>query len=269
MIEGRETVEESTVLNNSDDIINKEWTRDDTSPSSSSMMDEAKEMFERYARARNSDILNENEDLKNKNKELNEKVAKLETENKNFRDNLPGMQLMIWDLEEQLKEAESKLSLYEQGTPSVSVGHCDYIYDVTHFEEDADVNTINYIFTSLLQLTNVKIAPDQYLLDCSAAIIPIFIILTTDKNINIRFLYKGNLHDFCDEWNCNVVPYITDTERAEKLRCNYESLRVQYSSAPIKNCSPALWRRKSNDGKNVTIYRRAYNVKKQLENMLR
>jgi len=262
MIEGRETVEESTVLNNSDDNINKGRTRDDTSPFSKSEQQALEDLFGQMLQTRMPLVYNKISELDAECKRKDEEIVRLTTENGDLREIMTDKDIEIKRLKKQLKQAENKLSLYEQGTPSVSVSNCDYTYDVTHFEEDADVN---FFFTCLRQLTDTKISPDKYLLDCSAAIIPIFVVLKNDKDINIRFRYKGNLNDFCKEWNCNVVPYITDTEHANKLLLNPESFKSQVNRSTLSSNSPASWRRMSNGDKNVKELERATNVKYRLE----
>ena len=122
-------------------------------------------------------------------------------------------------------------------------------------------------FLNLQKLTDIKTAPDQYLINNASAVVPIYLLLTESKKIPEIYRYKGTKSDFCREWNSNVASRIPDKDRSQALTIEYDSFKAECNRAPWKNSSPANWNRDKVDSKHKVKLDRAVNTKKHLERL--
>lgn len=264
----RETIsEESTVRDDSIGGLPKGWTRDDTSPSLTSELEQLNSLIEQRVQARISDVIKERDNLKEElKKEREEKDSVLE-ENRKLKKATINLTLKNQELQDKYDEAQRTINALRG--ESVCVPGCedyDFVYDATNFGL-ADPDVIDSFFLKLQGLAQKKDLVGNFLMDCSAAIIPIFIVLSKDERINKKYRYIGGLESFCNEWNYNVVAKISDESRRQELTCDYDCIKTMINRAPFKESNPVMWQRKLNEGKNVKVLARALNLKVQMEKL--
>lgn len=217
-------------------------------------------------------LYNENQELTQRNREL-ESELKNKTENNNeLIQTCANQAREINALKEKLKHAQDVINTNENSkqTNDSRVFFNKYEYDLMDFVEDVTTDDVNGLFNKLIELTNIKVDNDNYLIDCASAVIPVYIMLTkSQKIVNTKNHFEGNLKSFCGYWNKNVVSNIEDKERANCLICNYDSIKVEMNKAPWKNVGPAKWRMMALDSKtrNKKPLNRAYNIKGRMESL--
>lgn len=220
----------------------------------------------------NPTLYNENIELAQRNRELEDEL-KTKTENNNeLIQTCANQAREINVLKEKLKHAQDVINTNEnskQANDSRAFFN-KYEYDLMDFEEDVTTDDVNGLFNGLIELTNVKVDNDNYLIDCASAVIPVYIMLTKSQKIsNTKNHFVGNLKSFCWYWNKNVVSNIKDEERANCLICNYDSIKSEINKAPWKDTGPAKWRMMALESqtRNKKPLSRAYNIKGRMESL--
>lgn len=119
----RETIsEESTVRDDSIGGLPKGWTRDDTSPSLTSELEQLNSLIDNMIQARISDVIKENNELKEKLREM----ARISEENIKLRNVIIDLNLQINDYKQKYKEAPKTISAYESGNTSLTANYVEY-----------------------------------------------------------------------------------------------------------------------------------------------
>lgn len=205
------------------------------------------------------------ENLKVENENLRILKTNYETLSRAFTDQA----LEIENYKKKLKHAQDYINTIEQckqtKDPRPSF---QYEYNLMDFEDGITHEDINYFFNNLLEIANTKIGEGEYLIDCSSAIIPLYIMFTESQNIkNTKWHYCGTLQSFCSYWNTNIVSCIEDKVRAQQLHCNPDSIRAEKNKLPWKTSSPGTWGRKAREStkKSDRPLKRAINIKSRVE----
>ena len=221
-------------------------------------------LFEQFKNAICDEFKDENNALRKENEDLKAKCKKKD-------ETIVSQAEDINEYKKKLKQAQETINSLEKCngfgyTPPMY----KYEYNLCDFSEKANIQDIDYLFDCLSYLTEVLIKPEQYLINTISDIVAIFQVLTKDDNlVNTKFQYLGTLKSFCDYWNTNIVPYIKETERAQKLTCKYSSVKTTIGKAPWKNTTPISWRRLAMEStKKKKIYERAFNIKERTINLI-
>jgi hypothetical protein len=267
MTEREIIIEEGTVQEDNVEGRHKGWTRNDTSPSQPPEISDISSLVEQLVQARISDVIKERDELKEKVDMQNNTITHLSEENKNLRDAAIDLTLRNRELLKKRNKSQSTTETLQVVNVNISGNNgFDFKYDATNFVL-AEPVSIDSIFLKLQNLAQKTDAYGNYFVDCASAIIPIFIIITTDERIDKIYRYKGNLESFCKEWNCNVAAYISDEKRSKELTCDYNSIKAIINRAPFKDSSIVSWQRMFDEGKNKKILNRAINIKVQMEKL--
>lgn len=243
------------------------WTQNDTSPSPPSGMELINLGVEMMVQARIADVIRERDEFRERLRLSEDNEGRLSAENAKLRKIAIEKDLKISDYEKELEQKQSVIDAYKSGNINLPAHEYDFVYDATNFAAGATADLIESFFLKLQSLAQAKTKQEEWLIDCAAAVIPVFIILTKGEKINKAYRYTGTLKSFCSEWNANVASRIEDEERAKKLTCDYDSIKTQMSRAPYKGSSPALWQRMLNEGKDKKVLKRAVNVKVRMEGL--
>lgn len=210
------------------------------------------------------ELINENNALRKENEEL-------KTERKEHVETITSQAVDIKTLKKELIQAQELLKTAEKckatGDPRPMF---KYEYDLSDFNDEAEIKDVDYIFDCLLYLVEFQTKPKNYLINNASDIIPIFLVLTKDNKLeNTKWQFLGTLKAFCDYWNTNIVPYIKDPERAKKLACEYSSIKATINKAPWKGTDPISWRRLALEAtKKKKEYQRAFNIKERIVNII-
>lgn len=262
MLERQETSEEDSIQGNSGIDKNEGWICHDTSSSPPPEMGEINSLIERMVQARISDVLKENKELKEKLQEM----ARVSEENRRLRDAIADTSLLAHEYKIKYKQAQETISAYESGNQKLPDNGCFFLCSTKSFAPGTSPEFIKYFFLNLLSLAQIKDTEGKWLIDCAAAVIPIYLVVSNERKNN-KYHYKGCLKSFCNEWNCNVVANISNKERAQKLTCKYKSIVTQINRAPYKGSSPVSWHNLLDKGQNEIILGRAIDINYQLEKM--
>ena len=220
--------------------------------------------FEQFKAMLCGELIDENEALKKENEEL-------KTERKEHVETITSQAVDIKELKKRLIHTQELLRTAEEcKATGIARPMYKYEYDLTDFKTEAGINDVDYLFDCLLYLVDFQIKPEVYLINKASDIIPVFLVLTKDnKLVNTKFQFCGTLTAFCDYWNSNIVPHITDSKRAEKLACKYTSIKATIGKTPWKGTDPISWRRLASESpKKKKIYQQAFNIKERIVNML-
>lgn len=217
-----------------------------------------------FANTLYGEIIDENNALKKKNEEL-------KASNKEKDETIVSQAVYINKLKKQLEHAHKIIDTVEEckatGDPRPMF---KYEYDLSDFKNDAGIKDVDHLFDCLLRLAEAKLRPEVFLINNASDIVPIYIVLTKDSKLEDSiYQYRGKLTVFCDYWNTNIVPHIQDSERAEKLRCKYDSIKAEINKKHWKDIGPGSWRRlASESSKKKKTYQRAFNIKERIVNMI-
>lgn len=251
-----------------DNIAHKQqWSKSETVPALSKDMTDSN--LEAVKSILFPEIIEENNNLKEEIQQQQEQIESLMDENGSLRNIVVDKELEIKRCKEKLEKLQKLFSENPQEEVTVITDGLDFVFDVTHFNEYIRIDQIHFLFLQLQKLADIKIEPDKYLLDNASAIVPIFILLTQSVSIPTIYRYEGNMRDFCNEWNSNVVAYIKDKERAKALTCDYENFKRENSKEPWTSTSPATWRKDIINSRSKLKLNRAVNIKIQLEKLLK
>ena len=258
-----------------DNIADKpQWSKSETAPAPSKDITDSN--FEAVKELLFPDVMEENHKLKEENLQLKEENWQQKEQLENQVDEntrlcrvVSSQALLIQEYKEKLEKLQKVFNENNQEGVTVVTDGFDFVFDVTHFNEYIRIDQIHFLFLQLQKLVDIKIEPDKYLLDNASAIVPIFILLTQSVSIPTIYRYEGNMRDFCNEWNSNVVAYIKDKERAKALTCDYENFKRENSKEPWTSTSPATWRKDIINSRSKLKLNRAINIKLQLEKLLK
>lgn len=220
--------------------------------------------FEQFKAMVCGDLINENNALRKENEEL-------KTERKEHVETITSQAVDIKELKKRLIHTQELLKTVDEcKATGIARPMYKYEYDLTDFKTEAGINDVDYLFDCLLYLVDFQIKPEVYLINKASDIIPVFLVLTKDNKLeNTKFRFCGSLTAFCDYWNSNIVPHITDSKRAEKLACKYTSIKATIGKTPWKGTDPISWRRLASESpKKKKIYQQAFNIKERIVNML-
>lgn len=220
--------------------------------------------FEQFKAMVCGELIDENEALKKENEEL-------KVEREKHKETITRQSVDITELKNKLIHTQELLKTVDEcKATGVARPMYKYEYDLTDFKTEAGINDVDYLFDCLLYLVDFQIKPEVYLINKASDIIPVFLVLTKDnKLVNTKFQFCGTLTAFCDYWNSNIVPHITDSKRAEKLACKYTSIKATIGKTPWKGTDPISWRRLASESpKKKKDYQRAFNIKERIVNML-
>jgi len=251
-----------------DNIADKQqWSKSETTNTPSKNMTDSN--LEAVKDILFPEIIEENNYLKAENQQQKEQIENLTDENGKLHRALSEQVLLVQEYKDKLEKLQKVFDEDCQESVTVVTDGLDFIFDVTHFCEYIRIDQIHFLFLQLQKLVDIKIEPDKYLLDNASAVVPIFILLTQSTNIPSIYRYEGNMRDFCNEWNCNVVPYIKDKERAKALTCDYDNFKRERDKEPWNTTSPATWRKDAMYKRNKLKLARAVNIKQQLEKLFK
>ena len=266
MEEQREQDIEGHIIVGNNIADKQQWSKSETASAPSKNMTDSN--LEAVKSILFPEIIEENKNLKEKNQQQNEQIECLVDENGSLKSIVADKELELKKCKEQLEKLQKLFNEASQEGVTVVTDGLDFVFDVTHFNEYIRIDQIHFLFLQLQKLVDIKIEPDKYLLNNAAAIVPVYIILTSSAKIPETFRYRGSMSDFCNEWNCNVVAYIKDKERAKTITCNYDSFEREHRKEPWPKTSPATWRKDIINGRNKLKLDRAINIKIHIENLL-
>lgn len=260
------TTDSDTAQDNNTGDMQQAWASDETLPVPAD--NKYKKAVDAFGQMLYADLVRERDELKVENQEKDKENVRLREENDKLHRLTSNQALELQDCKDKIIQLQNLFNSQGHGEATVSSDVLHFEFDAVHFDEYITIEQINSLFLNLQKLVEVKISPDQYLIDSAAAVIPIYIILTQSKKINPIYRYKGGMKDFCKEWNSNVASRITDKQRAQTLTCNYEAFRKEHGRAPWRDSSPAKWTRDFSDTRNKKKMERAINTKMRLEMLL-
>ena len=214
------------------------------------------------------EIIEENNNLKEEIQHKQEQIESLTDENTRLHRALSEQVLLVQECKEKLEKLQKVFDENSQEGVMINSDGLKFTYNITNFSEYIKIDQLHFLFLQLQKLADIKIEPDKYLLNNAAAIVPIYIILTSSTKIPETFRYRGSMSDFCNEWNSNVVAYIQDKERAKAITCNPDSFEREHRKEPWPRTSPSTWRRDIINGRNKRKLDRAINIKIHIENLL-
>lgn len=180
--------------------------------------------------------------LVDENKELRERIAQLE-ENANFKDLYTNKCVENDGLKEENKLLKKENRILKQQGNGVSPPKFQYNFDMTDFNEKMKIEDIERLMDILLELAEMP-QPRGYLVEDSMDVVPIYIILSEKDTFA-----KGKSQDdrnwglaaFCNCWNNNVVPRISDEKRRKELYCDSIKIKNELSKAPWKDSASCSW----------------------------
>ena len=260
------TPDSDTVQDNNTGDMQQAWTSVETSPMPADNI--YKKAVDAFGQMVHSGLVKERDELKADNEKKTEENALLREENDKLHRLTSNQALELQEYKDKLIKLQDLFNNQRQGEPTVSSDVLHFEFDVVHFDEYITIDQINTLFLKLQEIVNIKTAPDHYLIDTAAAVVPIYIMLTQSKKINPIYRYKGTMSDFCNEWNTNVASRIADKERSQTLTCNYEAFKKEHGRAPWNKSTPATWRNDSKASRNKKKLERAANTKMHLERLL-
>ena len=259
------TTDSDTAQDNNTGDMQQAWTSVETSPVPAD--NKYKKAVDAFGQMIYADLVKERDELRVELQEKNEENAHLKEENGKLHKLTSNQALELQDCKDKIIQLQNLFNSQMQGEVTVSSDMLHFVYDVVHFDEYITVDQINTMFMNLQKMTEIMIAPDEYLINNASAVVPIYILLTKSTKIPAIYRYKGTMSDFCKEWNSNVASRISDKERAKALTCEYSSFKAEYNRAPWKGSSPANWKRDMVDSKHKVKMDRAVNTKKHLERL--
>ena len=258
-------IDSDTGQDNNTGDMQQAWTSDETSPVPAD--NKYKKAVDVFGQMFYADLVKERDELKVENQEKDKENARLREENDKLHRLASTQALELQDCKDKIIQLQSIFNSQMEGEPTISNDVLHFEYDVVHFDEYITIDQINNVFLNLQKLTDIKTAPDQYLINNASAVVPIYILLTESKKIPEIYRYKGTKSDFCREWNSNVASRIPDKDRSQALTIEYDSFKAECNRAPWKNSSPANWNRDKVDSKHKVKLDRAVNTKKHLERL--
>ena len=258
-------IETDGVQDNSTGDMQQAWTSDETSPVPAD--NKYKKAVDVFGQMFYAELIKERDELKANYEEETEKNARLREENDKLHRLASTQALELQDCKDKIIQLQSLFNSQIEGEPTISNDVLHFEYDVVHFDEYITIDQINNVFLNLQKLTDIKTAPDQYLINNASAVVPIYLLLTESKKIPEIYRYKGTKSDFCREWNSNVASRIPDKDRSQALTIEYDSFKAECNRAPWKGSSPANWNRDKVDSKHKVKLDRAVNTKKHLERL--
>lgn len=266
MEEQRERDIEGHIIVGNNTANKQQWAKSETEQSPSKHLTDSN--FEAVKELLFPEVIEENNNLKEENRQQQEKIENLTDENSKLHRALSEQVLLVQEYKDKLEKLQKVFDENSQEGVMINSDGLKFTYNITNFSEYIKIEQIDFLFLQLQKLVDIKIAPNKYLINNAAAVVPIYIILTSSSKIPETFKYKGSMQDFCNEWNSNVVAYITDKERAKAITCNSESFEREHRKEPWRNTSPATWRKDIIVKSNKLKLDRAINIKIHLENLL-
>ncbi len=221
--------------------------------------------FDEIARVVCAPLLDENTKLKSDNEKL------IEQHNKDQKkiDYLLDENVKMKEYIEKLEHAQEVIKTYQTAlethdpTPTFK-----YVYDLTDYDQGTPSLQIENNLDKLLQLANIRIRSDEYLIDCQMAVIPLFKLIINSPGKRIH--YSGDLKTLVDTWNENVVPRIDD-KRKDTLKCNYNTISKEMQKTQWKDISPESWSNLYYSGETKRFpkktLKRAINIKDRYDRM--
>lgn len=178
------------------------------------------------------------------------------------------------ELKEKIKQLEQQL---EYGNPPPSFL---YNYDITDFHEKMQATDIERLMDNFLELAETKL-PRGYLMETAMDVVSLYILLA-ERNVFRKHDNSDNdtrnwgLTSFCDCWNNNVVPRITDENRKVQLCCDSKKIKSELSRDLWKNAASCSWSNlydrcdnsKGQISKRKAKLGRAINIQRRLERHL-
>ena len=266
MEEQRERDIEGHIIVGNNIADKQQWSKSETASAPSKNMTDSN--YEAIKEILFPEMKEENNNLKEEIQQQREQIEDMTDENTKLHRALSEQVLLVQEYRDKLEKLQKLFNESSQEGVTVITDGLDFVFDVTHFNEYIRIDQIHFLFLQLQKLVDIKIEPDKYLLNNAAAIVPVYIILTSNTKIPEIFRYRGSMSDFCNEWNCNVVAYIKDKERAKAITCNPESFEREHRKEPWPRTSPSTWRRDIINGRNKRKLDRAINIKTHMENLL-
>ena len=258
-------IETDGVQDNSTDDMCKEWSCDETTPETTEKI--TQNITEVIGKMVYPNLVKKIDLLIKDNEEKDEQIKQLKHKYNEICEISGDKDLIIKKYKTKLHNLQAMFNSQNGGEFVVSSNLQDFVYDVVHFDEYITIEQINNVFLNLQKLTDIKTAPDQYLINNASAVVPIYLLLTESKKIPEIYRYKGTKSDFCREWNSNVASRIPDKDRSQALTIEYDSFKAECNRAPWKGSSPANWNRDKVDSKHKVKLDRAVNTKKHLERL--
>jgi hypothetical protein len=259
------TTDSDTAQDNNTGDMQQAWASDETLPVPAD--NKYKKAVDAFGQMLYADLVRERDELKVENQEKNKENVRLREENDKLHRLTSNQALELQDCKDKIIQLQSLFNSQMEGEPTISNDVLHFEYDVVHFDEYITIEQINNVFLNLQKLTDIKTAPDQYLINNASAVVPIYLLLTESKKIPEIYRYKGTKSDFCREWNSNVASRIPDKDRSQALTIEYDSFKAECNRAPWKGSSPANWNRDKVDSKHKVKLDRAVNTKKHLERL--
>lgn len=270
MAEQRELDIEGHIIVGNNIADKQQWSKSKTEPSPSKHLTDSN--LEAVKELLFPEVIEENNNLKEENRQQQEKIENLTDENSKLHRALLEQVLLVQKYKDKLEKLQRAFDENSQEGVMINSDGLKFTYDITNFNEYIKIDQIDFMFLQLQKLVDIKIEPNKYLLDCAAAVVPVYIVLskrfTMSSTTPYIYSYGGSIRDFCNEWNVNVVAYIKDKERAEALTCDYESFKREHSKAPWSQTSPTTWRRDIINSRNKTKLDRAINIKMYIDRLL-
>lgn len=270
MAEQRELDIEGHIIVGNNTADKQQWSKSETEQSPSKHLTDSN--FEAVKELLFPEVIEENKNLKEENRQQQEKIENLTDENSKLHRALSEQVLLVQKYKDKLEKLQRAFDENSQEGVMINSDGLKFTYDITNFNEYIKIDQIDFMFLQLQKLVDIKIEPNKYLLDCAAAVVPVYIVLskrfTMSSTTPYIYSYGGSMRDFCNEWNVNVVAYIKDEERAKALTCVYESFKREHSKAPWSQTSPTTWRRDIINSRNKTKLDRAINIKMYIDRLL-
>ena len=270
MEEQRERDIEGHIIVGNNTANKQQWAKSETEQSPSKHLTDSN--FEAVKELLFPEVIEENNNLKEENRQQQEKIENLTDENSKLHRALSEQVLLVQKYKDKLEKLQRAFDENSQEGVMINSDGLKFTYDITNFNEYIKIDQIDFMFLQLQKLVDIKIEPNKYLLDCAAAVVPVYIVLskrfTMSSTTPYIYSYGGSMRDFCNEWNVNVVAYIKDEERAKALTCVYESFKREHSKAPWSQTSPTTWRRDIINSRNKTKLDRAINIKMYIDRLL-
>lgn len=221
--------------------------------------------FDKIARIVCAPLVDENTELKSENIRL---LEQHHNDQKKI-DYLLGENAKMKEYKEKLEHAQEVIKTYQTAlethdpTPTFK-----YVYDLTDYDQDTPSQQIEENLDKLLNMANIRIKGDQYLIDCQMAVIPLFSLIINSPGKRIH--YSGDLKTLVDTWNENVVPRIDD-KRKDTLKCNYSTISKEMQKTQWKDISPESWSNLYYSGETKSFtkktLKRAINIKDRYDRM--
>ena len=253
------------VQDNSIGEKHKEWSRNETAPDTKNTMPQ--DFTEAVKQMLYPELVKEIKQLKEEKQEYIDLCDSQKTTIAELRIINSDQALKIRRKDKKLADIQTMYNAQIQSESTSTAAEQHFVFDMTHFDENASVEQINTLFLKLQKLAEVQTAPDEYLIDNASAVVPVFVMLRESTKINPVFRYHGNMQDFCTEWNVNVASRIADKKRSETLTCKHGTFKAELGRAPLKGSSPATWKVDAVSKNNKKKMGRCFNIKKHMERL--